>query len=860
MTPLPARLRSLAGLRPRLTLLLGLTLLPVTVLLIVSALQSHAQARHTAEDELQRTAELMAQTQAQTIGSARTLLAVLAQSPEVADALDGDGGACHARLAEVLSLHPDYQGLAVTDHTGAIVCLATNTVPTGTLASRRSFQLALTTADFAVGDYQMTKPWNVPGLGMAYPIVDDGGRARGVVAAALGLEALNQAAATVALGEDALLIMLDHDGTVLMRWPEPEGWVGQEVGHTPLGAAVRGGSGVSTITGIDGSTRVYAFLPVPGSHSSPLGLALGEPLEAVYGNADRLLVQHVLGAGLILGLALLATWLLSQPLILKPVDHLLAATRRLAGGDLTTRTEDKRAEGELGQLAAAFDQMAAQLEEREAERARLYEAEHAARQQAERAADDARRAAERTARLQSATAALSRALTWTEVAKTLVNEGSELLGVSAGAIAMLRPDGLLETVVNLGYGEALEREFGLISVEAPVPTAEAVRAQQPLYFSSAAAVAARYPHLARAQQSGAFEALASLPLTMDGKCLGVLTFSYDQPREFSPEDRAFLESLAQQGVQALERARLYAAEQEQRQAAERAVERTTRLQTVTAQLAEMQEPKQVAAVVAEQAKLATGAHAAGVWLVAAEGQALHLAHAAGYNPETVERSRVLPTTGGTALAWSATHGEALWIESQEDADRRFPTGAAIRKSSEVEGLGGAAAGGGRAAPGRHGAQLQGSARLLPGRAGLPADARTAVRPGAGARAAVRRRAGSPPRGRARRLAHRPLAVGHGRAVANPDAPGRGAGDLPAVHGDGGRRSRRGGAPGQRRRDAGSGPHRQFPAGLRAAQPAAEQQRAGGRGGAHRPGAVAGDARGIRGRVPRICRAPAADWV
>src|SRR5436190_3713780 len=138
MSASPPRTSFLAGLRPRLTLLLGLTLLPVTALLVGSALQAHDQARRAAETELRRTAEVVAQTQAQTIANARTLLAVLAHLPEVVSATAGDSAACHARLAQVLELHPDYQGLALAAPDGKVLCLASNSVSSGNISDRLS--------------------------------------------------------------------------------------------------------------------------------------------------------------------------------------------------------------------------------------------------------------------------------------------------------------------------------------------------------------------------------------------------------------------------------------------------------------------------------------------------------------------------------------------------------------------------------------------------------------------------------------------------------------------------------------------------------------------------------------------------
>lgn len=77
-------------------------------------------------------------------------------------------------------------------------------------------------------------------------------------------------------------------------------------------------------------------------------------------------------AGLALALALLCPWLISR-WIVRPVQALTRAARELGAG-LEARPVAVRTGGELGELAATFDQMARQLEERtrelEAERAR----------------------------------------------------------------------------------------------------------------------------------------------------------------------------------------------------------------------------------------------------------------------------------------------------------------------------------------------------------------------------------------------------------------------------------------------------------------------------------------------------------
>ena len=51
-----------------------------------------------------------------------------------------------------------------------------------------------------------------------------------------------------------------------------------------------------------------------------------------------------------------------------------------------------------------------------------------------------------------------------------------------------------------------------------------------------------------------------------GRTFGVLTLSFDRILAYTPEDQDYALTLAQQGAQALERARLYEAEQRARRA------------------------------------------------------------------------------------------------------------------------------------------------------------------------------------------------------------------------------------------------------------------------------------------------------
>ena len=54
-----------------------------------------------------------------------------------------------------------------------------------------------------------------------------------------------------------------------------------------------------------------------------------------------------------------------------------------------------------------------------------------------------------------------------------------------------------------------------------------------------------------------FGALAVIPLSVEGKCFGAISLSFDDSRRFGEQERAFLVAATQQAAHALERSRLY---------------------------------------------------------------------------------------------------------------------------------------------------------------------------------------------------------------------------------------------------------------------------------------------------------------
>ena len=100
-------------------------------------------------------------------------------------------------------------------------------------------------------------------------------------------------------------------------------------------------------------------------------------------------------------------------------------------------------------------------------------------------------------------------------------------------------------------------------LDADLPMTEAVRTGEALWSAGGRALREAYPELLQ-RQPDRWGSLAVIPLVVGASPFGAVALSFAEPREFSPDERAFMVATVQQAAYALERARMFEVERTRR--------------------------------------------------------------------------------------------------------------------------------------------------------------------------------------------------------------------------------------------------------------------------------------------------------
>jgi signal transduction histidine kinase/ActR/RegA family two-component response regulator len=392
-----------------------------------------------------------------------------------------------------------------------------------------------------------------PTIDVATPLFDSDGRRIGVVAANLNLERLDRIvlpAADLGRTGQSYLVGRDHR---FVHARLNTGAYARGVASTAIDGALRGGQGQGLYTS-------YAGVPVIGSYrwldEVGAGLVVEQSQDAAFEPARRLALTI---AGIGLGVAALlgvAIYVASRRLA-RPILAITDTAAAVAGGDLT-REAPVTTRDEVGTLAVAFNTMTG----------RLRETLEGLEQRVAERTDELRIQNAELGALHETTLGVMHRLDVEDLLQELLERAGELLRSGHGYIYVGHPgDDAIERRVAIGV---FAGDMGRRMAPGQGLAGRVWETGEPIVIDDYDAWDGRVETIPRNR----IRALVAVPLSSGAEAIGALGIARDRAdeRTFDAAEVERLQRFAQLASIAIDNARLYAAAQSARAAADAANE------------------------------------------------------------------------------------------------------------------------------------------------------------------------------------------------------------------------------------------------------------------------------------------------
>lgn len=343
-------------------LLVLIVIIPLLGLMAYDDIQAKNQKRLSVLNQSQKYAQNASLIYSQIMAEARLTLYHLSLLPEFQRQ---DPEACSKILAVFLKRQEKFNAILATKPNGDVFATAPAISKPLNIADRPWFQRLAQTREFVIGEYTIGRITGQPTVVLGYPVLDHTGSLVTILTAGLDIERLGETLKNIELPKGANLSVIDSDGTIILRFPDPMKLVGGKMPEHPVvKAMLTQVEGVQEGIGFDGRPRLFGFTTI-GGNSETVHVSVSIPEQVAFEELRQQTIRNFALMGSISFLGLLGAWLFGRTWIISPVDRLVNFTKQMADGNLTVRTKPFPVSGEIGLLAHNFDRMAESLQKRE---------------------------------------------------------------------------------------------------------------------------------------------------------------------------------------------------------------------------------------------------------------------------------------------------------------------------------------------------------------------------------------------------------------------------------------------------------------------------------------------------------------
>jgi diguanylate cyclase (GGDEF)-like protein/PAS domain S-box-containing protein len=345
----------------RIFILIAVTLLLVASVALFNGVQLTQKRSLELRSDTVQLARIAELDMARILDGSHQLLATLAKLPVEHG---WDKRAC-AIVEATASSDFEYDHIVGVDKNGIVQCGSSGTTLVGTKAPDIDLvNRIVATATFSVGSYGIGRASGNEVVRVGFPVVDEAGTVTGVVFAGINVTWLNTALSQWQLGEHTAVEIVDRNGIVIARHPNPSG-VGQPIADSLRPFLSAAAMGTTEVKNASEAVQLYGYVPVSVGASEGLGVFVSRDQKLAFADINRSIWLNVIAVLAGLFLSAFFAVLYVRRFLTQPFKSLLSAFEHWRGGDRSARAGAQSGIPEFDRLAMAFDAMAEAVTDRE---------------------------------------------------------------------------------------------------------------------------------------------------------------------------------------------------------------------------------------------------------------------------------------------------------------------------------------------------------------------------------------------------------------------------------------------------------------------------------------------------------------
>ncbi len=252
---------------------------------------------------------------------------------------------------------PGISAIASWSPSGERFCTSTADAQRVDITDRPYFQQAIKTGTFVNSGYIVGRISGVGTVAFVHPALDAAGKVEAVLILPVPAETLSATLNDPLFPPGTFTAVVDQNGIIAARWPNPGDWLGQTAGTTSWGQALARRADTFTDNGVE--CALVSSLIGEGEMTLVMGVPITPAITQIRETFTRsfsLMLAAFLGTALA-GLFVARQW------VGRPVRALQAAAEAMAQGNLKVRPPPASI-AEVRALSAQFVVMAEALEQR----------------------------------------------------------------------------------------------------------------------------------------------------------------------------------------------------------------------------------------------------------------------------------------------------------------------------------------------------------------------------------------------------------------------------------------------------------------------------------------------------------------